>query len=99
MNNLNGDLKYAPTIVTTCCILHNFLIDEGNSSGSEIVDNELNSSWPFNLDYSREERRSEAIAKEQRDILFQNWVTNKNKTEIAIQAQKDRFLKVETLGL
>ena len=56
LNNLNANLKYASTIVTTCCILHNFLIDKGDSTGSEIVDTELNSSWPFNLDYSREER-------------------------------------------
>ena len=66
LNNLNADLKYAPTIVTACCILHNFMIDEGGSSEIKI----FNSSWPFNLDYSREERRSETIAKEQREILF-----------------------------
>ena len=70
LNNLNVDLKYAPTIVTTCCILHNFMIDKGGNSEIEIMDNELNSSWPFNLDYSREERQSETIAKEQWEILF-----------------------------
>ena len=99
MNNLNSDLKYAPTIVTTCCILHNFMIDEGGTSEIEIMDNELNSSWPFNLDYSREERRSEMIAKEQREILFQNWMRSKYKSEIAIEAHKERFKTVETLGV
>ena len=99
LNNLNADLKYAPTIVTTCCILHNFMIDEGGSSEIEIMDNELNSSWPFNLDYSREERRSETIAKEQREILFQNWMRSKYKSEFAIEAHKERFKKVETLGV
>ena len=70
LNNLNANLKYASTIVTACCILHNFMIDKGGSSEIEIMDNELNSSWPFNLDYSREERLSETIAKEQQEILF-----------------------------
>ena len=85
LNNLNVDLRYAPTIVTTYCILHNFMIDEGGSSEIEIMDNELNSSWPFNLDYSREERRSKTIAKEQLEILFQNWMRSKYKSEIAIE--------------
>ena len=42
LNNLNADLKYAVIVVTICCILHNFLIEEGNSNGSEIM--ELNAS-------------------------------------------------------
>ena len=56
LSNLNADLEYAPTIVIACCILHNFLIDKGDSSGSKIMNNEINSSWPFNFGYSREER-------------------------------------------
>ena len=55
LNNSNVDLKYAPAILTTC-ILHNFLIDEGDSGGFEIMNNKLNSSWLFNLDYNKEKR-------------------------------------------
>ena len=63
------------------------------------MDNEVNTSWPFNLDYNREERLSEVVAKEQREILFQNWLRSKYKIEAIIQTQKERFLKVETIGL
>ena len=56
--------------VTTCCILHNFMIDEGGSSEIEIMDHELNSSWPLNLDYNKEERRSSEMIAKEREILF-----------------------------
>ena len=95
LNNLNSNLKYAPTIVTACCILHNFMIDEGGTSEIEIMDNELNSAWPFNLDYSREERRSQTIAKEQREILFQNWMRSiRVKLQLKLTKKDSRQLKL-----
>ena len=75
------------------------MIDKGGSSEIEIMDNELNSSWPFNLDYSREERRSEMIAKEQREKFLQNLMRSKYKIETTIEAHKERFKRVETLGV
>ena len=68
------------TIVIACCILHNFLIDEGNNSGSYILDKELNSLLPLDQDYGREERLFEAVAKDQREIVFQNWIRDNYKT-------------------
>ena len=29
LHNLNMGLVYAPIVITACCILHNFLIEEG----------------------------------------------------------------------
>ena len=94
LNNLNADLKYASTIVTACCILHNFLIDEGDSSESDILDKELNSLLPLG---PRLWWRLKTIAKDQREILCQNWMRNKYKTESAPQAQKERFQKFDTI--
>jgi hypothetical protein len=36
------DLEYAPTVITVCCILHNFLIEEGDIVEDE-QDKESNS--------------------------------------------------------
>ena len=90
-------MNYAPTIVTAYCILHNFLIDEGDSSGFNILDKELNSLLPLNQDFGGDERQSEALAKDQREILFQNWMRNKYKTKFAAQAQKVRFQNFDTI--
>ena len=30
LRNLNMDLEYTSTIITMCCILHNFLIEKGD---------------------------------------------------------------------
>ena len=33
--NLNMDLEYALTVITACCILHNFIIEEGDIGGDD----------------------------------------------------------------
>ena len=61
--NLNVDLNYASTIVVAFCILHNFLILEGDISEDEI-DQEVNSKFPMKKDLIyTEEKLSENIAK------------------------------------
>jgi hypothetical protein len=77
LHNLNMSLEYAPTIITACCILHNFLIEEGDIDGDD-QDKESNSKAPLKFEYiSKDERRSENIAKQQRDIIFNKWVKGK----------------------
>jgi hypothetical protein len=55
-------LDYAPTVITTCYILHNFLIEEGGIGGDD-QDKKSNSKAPLKFEYiSEDERRSENIA-------------------------------------
>jgi hypothetical protein len=35
LRNLNMDFEYASTVITMCCILHNFLIEEGDIGEDE----------------------------------------------------------------
>ena len=56
------DLEYALIVITTCCILHNFLIEEGNIGGDD-QGKESNSKAPLKFEYIFEyETRSENIA-------------------------------------
>ena len=58
LRNLNMGLEYAPNVLTACCILHNFLIEEGDIGGDD-QDKELNSKAPLKFEYiSEDERRS-----------------------------------------
>jgi hypothetical protein len=58
-------LEYAPTIIRACCILYNFLIKEGDIDENE-QDKESNSKAPLKFEcVSKDERRSENIAKQQ----------------------------------
>ena len=57
------DLEYAPIVVTACCILHNFFIEEGDIGGDD-QDKESNSKAPLKFEcISKNERRSKNIAK------------------------------------
>ena len=81
LRNLNMGLAYAPTANSACCILHNFLIEEGDIGGDD-QDKELNSKAPLKFEYiSEDERRSENIAKQQRDTIFNKWLREKYKIE------------------
>ena len=51
------DLKYAPIVITTCCILQNFLIEKGDIDGDD-QDKELNSKAPLKFEYIYEIERS-----------------------------------------
>jgi hypothetical protein len=74
-------LQYAPTVIIACCILHNFLIEEGDIGGDD-EDKESNSKAPLKFEYiSKDERRSENIAKQQRNTLFNKWVKEKYRME------------------
>ena len=74
-------LEYAPTVISACCILHNFLIEEGDIGGDD-QDKELNSKAPLKFEYiSEDERRLENIAKKQRETIFNKWVKEKYKME------------------
>jgi hypothetical protein len=56
LRNLNMDLEYAPTVIIACCILHNFLIEEGDIGGDD-QDKESNSKDPLKFEYiSKDER-------------------------------------------
>jgi hypothetical protein len=67
--NLNMGLEYAPTVIIACCIVLNFLIEEGDIGGDDL-DKELNSKAPLNFEYiSEDEKRLENIAKQQRDTI------------------------------
>ena len=50
-------LKFAPIVITTCCILHNFLVGEGDI-GEDDQDKSPNSKAPLKFEYiSKNERR------------------------------------------
>ena len=64
------DLEYTSIVITTCCIHHNFLIEEGDI-GEDDQDKELNSKTALEFDYILEnERKLENIAKQQRETIF-----------------------------
>jgi hypothetical protein len=74
-------LQYAPTVIIACCILHNFLIEEGDIGGDD-QDKESISKAPLKFEYiSEDERRLENIAKQQRDTIFNKWVKEKYRME------------------
>ena len=54
--NLNMGPKYAPIVIIACCILHNFLIEEGDIGGDD-QDKELNSTAPLKFEYISEKMR------------------------------------------
>jgi hypothetical protein len=56
LRNLNMGLEYALTIITACCILHNFLIKEGDI-GKDDQDKESNSKAPLTPKGLREPKR------------------------------------------
>lgn len=81
LQNLNVKLEYAPTVVTACCILHNFLIEEGDI-GSDDLDKEPNFGKAVATKVIPEaEKTSENVAKQYRDVLFENWSKEKYKRE------------------
>jgi hypothetical protein len=80
LRNLNMGLEYALTIITVCCILHNFLIKEGDI-GKDEQDKESNSKALQNLNISKDEGRLENIAKQQRNTIFNKWIKEKYKIE------------------
>jgi hypothetical protein len=80
LRNLNMGLEYAPIIIIACCILHNFLIEEGDIGGDD--QDKSNSKAPSKFEYiSKDERRSKNIAKQQRDTIFNKWVKEKYRME------------------
>jgi hypothetical protein len=81
LHYLNMSLEYAPTVIIACCILHNFLIEEGDIGGDD-QDKESISKAPLKFEYiSEDERRLENIAKQQRDTIFNKWVKEKYRME------------------
>jgi hypothetical protein len=71
--NLNGDLKYAPTIITACCILHNFCIGTGDVGIDDLIDDEPNSLKPDNVVPTPAEEQSKMMGVSEREALFQEW--------------------------
>jgi hypothetical protein len=64
LRNLNMGLEYAPTVIIACCMLHNFLIEEGDIGGDD-KDKESISKTPLKFEYISEDERSlENIAKQ-----------------------------------
>jgi hypothetical protein len=73
LKNLNCDLKYAPTIITACCILHNFCIGIGDVGSHDLIDDKPNSLKPDSGLPTPAEEQSKKMGKREREALFQEW--------------------------
>jgi hypothetical protein len=73
LKNLNCDLKYAPTIITTCCILHNLCIGTGDVVRDDLISDKPNSLKPDNVVPIPAEEQSKRMGKREREALFQEW--------------------------
>ena len=70
---LTCDLKYAPAIITTCCILYNFCIGTGDVGRDDLIDDKPNSLKPDNVVPTPSEEQSKMMGKREREALFQEW--------------------------
>jgi nitrous oxide reductase len=73
LKNLNCDLKYARTIITSCCILHNFYIGTGDVRMDDLIDDKPNSLKLDNVVPTHAEEQSKRMGKREREALFQEW--------------------------
>lgn len=71
LRNSNCDLKYAPIIITACCILHNFCIGNGDVGRDGKIDEKSNSLKPDNVVPTLAEEQSKRMGKIKRKALFQ----------------------------
>jgi hypothetical protein len=73
LKKLNCNLKYEPTLITACCILHNFCIGTGDMGKDDELDNEPNSGHPEKIILTLSENKSKNRDKIQREALFREW--------------------------
>jgi hypothetical protein len=67
---LNCNLKYAPTLIIACCILHNFCIGIGDVGKDDEIDDKPNSEHPKKIILTLFETNNKNRAKIQKGALF-----------------------------
>ena len=67
-------MKYAPTFITACCLLHNFCIGTRNVGKNDEIDNKPNSEHLEKIVLILSEIKSKNRAKIQKEALFQEWI-------------------------
>ena len=73
---MNASLKYVPTIIVACCILHNFCIASGDVGGENDID-DLSNDREKEIDSANlivSDIQSNNLARAQREALYQDWV-------------------------